>query len=356
MHYNGDALSVNFSRGPSRKQFFIALLGGLGGAAIGQQMGSLALELKQRSASEGLALLRIRNNWVDFLVGGDKTPTKNPKGNSLAWFSANGNFIAWLILNSANVVYPCPGSIVVTRRDGKLLWQLPGGFRGGPNLTQTLALSQDGRRVAVYAANVSGPDAPPSPERMKLSLQWIDMASMKIVHIGAPSEDEDIGSIGWAPDGNSFVFDRAGKVFNHNVVSGRTITIADGADPAWCPDGKYIAFRTNDDRAVAINPITHEIKSLLGGRRILSAIHWSPDSKYAVVTEPVSRMDNLSLLDFTVTATTRIYRLNDMSSVVVDKLNSESLDDQGRWWFWVIDYPDFLSDARMDLPLQCGGR
>jgi hypothetical protein len=333
-------------------QFLLALFGGFAETAQCQPKNSLALELQQRSASEGLALLRIRNNWVDFLVGGDKTPTKNPKGNSLAWFSANGNFIAWLILNSS-VVYPCPGSIVVTRRDGKLLWQLPGGFRGGPYLLQTLGLSQDGRRVAVQAEHVSGPDAL-SPKPVEFSLQWIDMASMKIVRVGEPSVEEDIGSISWAPDGNSFVFDRAGKIFNHDVVSGRTIAIADGADPAWCPDGKCIAFRTNDDKAVAINPITHEVKSLLGGRRVLSAIHWSPDSKYAVVTEPVSRMDNLSQFDFTVTATTRIYRLKDISSVVVDKLNSESLDDRGRWWFWILDYPSFMQGARAELPLRCG--
>jgi hypothetical protein len=220
--------------GLTRTQFLLSLFGGFAATAQCQPKNSLAPELQQRSASEGLALLRIRNNWVDFLVGGDKTPTKNPLGNSLAWFSANGKFVAWLILNSPPIVHNCPGSIAVAGRDGKLLWQLPGGFRGGENLTQTLGLSQDGRRVALVAGNVSGPDAPREPGR-PLSLQWIDMTDMKIVPIGEPSRDDDIGSISWAPDGNSFVFDRAGKVFNHDVVSGRTIAIADGADPAWCP-------------------------------------------------------------------------------------------------------------------------
>ncbi len=339
----------------TRMQFLLSLLGGVAAAALGQPANSLARELQQRSASDGLALLRIRNNWVDFLVGGGKTPSKNPKGNSLAWFSANGNFIAWLILNSANVVYPCPGSIVVTRRDGKLLWQLPGGFCSGPNLTQTLALSPDGRRVALLAANVSGPDAPRLPGRA-LSLQWIDMADMKIVHIGEPSRDQDIGSISWAPDGSSFVFDRAGRILTYDVVSHRTLAVADGRDPTWSPNGKQIAFRTDDGRAVAMDPRTHEIKVLLGNRKILSTVQWSPDSEYVVATEPASFGDKVSHADPTMIAITRVYKLSDMSSVTVDMINQDSLDDRGNWWFWILDYPGFLRGAGTALPLRCGSQ
>jgi WD40-like Beta Propeller Repeat len=335
--------------GLTRRQFLLPLLAA---TASCQPTNDLALELQQRSASEGLALLRIRNNWVGVLVGG-KVPTRNPRGNSLAWFSANGNFVAWLILNLPDVVYPCPGSIAVTRRDGELLWQLPGGFRGGENLTQTLGLSQDGRRVALVAGNVSGPDAPRQPGRA-LSLQWIDMADRKIVLIGEPSRDDDIGSISWAPDGNSFVFDRAGKVFIYDLASQRSLAVAEGRDPTWSPDGKQIAFRTGGGKAAALDPTTLKQRELLGGRKILSAVQWSPDSRYVVATEPASLGDKVSHGDPTISAITSVYRLSDMSSVTLDAPNIDSLDDRGRWWFWILDYSGFLRGAQAELPLRCG--
>ena len=288
-------MSTGSSCGLTRTQFLLSLFGGFAETAQCQPKNSLALELQQRSASEGLALLRIRGNWIECPIGCGNTPTRNPKANSLAWFSTKGDFVAWWILNSAEIIRACSGSIAVARRDGELLWQLPGRFRGR-TLIQTLGLSQDGSRVALYAAHVDDQEASrPTPP---LSLQWLDMATMKIIQIGDPSSDQDIGSIGWAPDGNSFVFDRAGKIFIHDLASHRTSAVAEGSDPTWSPDGKQIAFRTGQERAAALDPATLKQRELLGGRKILSPIQWSPDSKYVVATEPASALEKLSILRF----------------------------------------------------------
>ena len=333
-------------------RFLLSLLGALSGSALCQSTNPLDLELQQRSAREGWALVRTRNNWIDdLLVGGGNTPIRNPKGNSLAWFSGNGDFVAWWILNSGKINYACPGSIAVTRRDGTLLWQVPGGFRGGDNPIRALGLSQDGRRVALYAANVSGPSAPPL--RSELSLQWIDMSNMKIVRIGEASRDQDVGSISWAPNGNSFVFDRAGKIFVYDVASHGMSAIADGSDPMWSPDGKLIAFRTSEGNAVSINPTTRDVKVLLASRKVLSPVQWSPDSQYVLATERASFREKLSYGDATITAVTRIYRLSDLSNVIVDRIYLESPDDRGRGWFWITDYPGFVRGAGTELPLHC---
>jgi hypothetical protein len=335
-------------------QFLLALFGGFAETAQCQPKNSLALELQQRSASEGLALLRIRGSWIVSPIGGGSTLTRNPKGNSFAWFSTKGDFVAWWILPSGVINPACPGSIPVTRRDGELLWRLPGTFRHGQTRIQTLGLSQDGRRVALYAANVNDeqPWGATGPERS--SLQWVDIVTMKMVQIGDPSSDQDVGSIGWSPNGNSFVFDRGGKIFIHDVALHRTPAVAEGWDPTWSPDGKQIAFRTGEGRAAALDPTTLKQIELLGGRKVLSAIQWSPDSKYVVATELASLWEKVFHGDPTISAITRVYKLSDMSSVIVDAINFESLDDRGRFWFWILDYSGFLQGARADLPLHCG--
>ena len=337
----------------TRMQFLLSLFGGLPGAALSEPATSLARELQERSAKEGLALLRIRNNWIDFLIGGGNAQTRNPKGNSFAWFSANGDFVAWWILNSPVITHSCPGSIAVAGRDGKLLWQLPGGFRGQP-MIQTVGLSRDGRRIALFAANAIGRDASRAIGAVDLSLQWVDMTNMKMVQIGESSREQNVGSISWGPDGNSFVFDRAGKVFIYDLASHRTLAVTDGSDPTWSPDGKQIAIRTTAGTAIAINPTTLEAKAFLGNRRILSPVQWSPDSQYVVATEPASAEDKVFHLDSTMIAITRVYKLSDMSSVTVDRINHDSLDDRGQWWFWILDYPGFLRGAGATLPVRCG--
>ena len=261
-------MSVGSSCGVTRTRFLLSLVGGLAGTACRQARNNLALELRQRYESEGLALLRISGNWIETLSGGGNSPTRNPKGDSLPWFSARGDFVAWWIRNSVNLVSPCSGSIAVTRRDGRLLWQLPGGFRAGSeNGILTLGLSHDGRRVALYAFHVSDPGAPHLHGQAELSLQLIDSADMKIVQIGEPSRDQDVGSISWEPNGNSFVFDRAGKVVIYDLASHRASAIADGSDPTWFPDGRHIAFRTGEGKAVAIDPATLEVRDMLGVER-----------------------------------------------------------------------------------------
>ncbi len=343
-----------FSSGLSRAQFLLSLFWGAQGTARCQLQNTLERELQQRSAGEGLALLRIRNSWMNVLVGGN-APTRNPRGNSLAWFSANGDFVAWWLLNAPPIVHACPGLVAVTGRDGKLLWRLPGGFRSGPELLQTLSLSRDGKRVALYAAQVGDQDASIGPK--SLSLQWGEIGNAKMVPIGDPSREQGlVGSVSWAPDGKSLVFDRAGTIFIHQVAPQRTLRVADGKDPTWSPDGKQISFRGHEGKAITINPTTLEMRDLLGTRTVLSPIQWSPDSRYVVVTEPAPLGEKLSRLDPTVTALTKVYRLSDMSSMTVDTINIDSLDDRGRWLFWILDYPGFLRGAQVDLQLRCNAQ
>lgn len=353
MFYHAKHRSIQFLDRPTRLEFLFSLLCGFPTTVMCQPAEGILRELRQRTASEGLAVLRIRNNWIDFLVGGQNTSTRNPKGNSMAWFSLNGDFVAWWILNSAVVTHRCPGSIAVAERSGRLLWQLPGTFHGGQGQIRTLGLSQNGQRVALFATHVADQDGDTKPE---LSLQWIDMTERKIVRVGDPLEAGEIGSISWAPNGEEFVFDRSGQILVYDLDSRKTSVVAHGKDPTWSPDGKRIAFRTNEGRVVTRNIDTGEVKPLLGNRNVLSPVQWSPDSQYVLATESASTMDKLSNRDPTMAAITRVYKLSDLSTAVVDRINIDSLDDRGRWWFWILDCRGFLLGTNTDLPLRCPSR
>ena len=75
------------------------------------------------------------------------------------------------------------------------------------------------------------------PDKLQLSLHWIDIADMQRSCKSESHRDQDVGSISWAPNGKSFTFDRAGKIFIYDLASRRASAIADAKDPTWFPGG-----------------------------------------------------------------------------------------------------------------------
>jgi hypothetical protein len=69
-----------------------------------------------------------------------------------------------------------------------------------------------------------------------------------------------------------------------DLSTDRITTVATGCDPTWSPDGNWIGYRdlTGTARLLGLSDAT---RKTLGRDRVLSRLHWSPDSKYVFVQE-----------------------------------------------------------------------
>jgi WD40-like Beta Propeller Repeat len=86
----------------------------------------------------------------------------------------------------------------------------------------------------------------------------------------------------WAPDQTKFVYSADKKVRIYNLAEKKAVEIAEGQDPTWSPDGKWIGFY-EDRRYVLIDPSTRARKKLFKNKYGGSA-QWSPDSRFITYT------------------------------------------------------------------------
>jgi hypothetical protein len=76
------------------------------------------------------------------------------------------------------------------------------------------------------------------------------------------------------------VFELKDKLLIYDIETRETRPVTNGSDPAWSPDGKWIAYRTADNIGMMVSPETGERRTLFNGRKIVGPIRWSPDSGY----------------------------------------------------------------------------
>jgi hypothetical protein len=317
---------------------------------------ALADELRQRSEADGVALVNAKARRMELMrFDHGQEFLQNPRGDSTAWLSGNGEFVAWNILNRLAVLDQRPSPVVIDALDGTQLWQLSGCVVG----ISSMGVSADGRRIAFQAAHTpAGRDVPAESQtgaatdlyyaRMA-GLYYADSGATTVTLIPGFSRYEPgssmrgmlphlVRAISWSPDGSAFAFDYQDRIYIYDVVAKNERSIASGSEPAWSPDGQWIAFRSTDGRVVAMRPRTLESKELLHGRQVEGGIVWSPDSRYVLAFEKASRAWDLFhgfLLDPNPTIKDVVYRLKDGARFAV-----LSNSDQ-----WVRDYRIFLQGA-----------
>ena len=121
----------------------------------------------------------------------------------------------------------------------------------------------------------------------------LDLGSRKI-HAFAPQmnyETSHFNSQCWSPDNKELVFETDGKVQVYEIEKDQMRTLAVGTQPTWSPDGNWISYRDRDDYYV-IPPSGDGKKKLFHKRRAVSALFWSPDSRFvAYVHEDLLALD-----------------------------------------------------------------
>jgi len=86
------------------------------------------------------------------------------------------------------------------------------------------------------------------------------------------------GSVGGSPDSRQILYSRHNRVLTVDIETGEREEIAEGNNPAWSPDGRWISYVTLDRRPVLMDPSTRRVIKLWGGRQLTGPMAWSPDS------------------------------------------------------------------------------
>jgi hypothetical protein len=162
--------------------------------------------------------------------------------------------------------------LVVLNQNFETLWKIR---PSNPNIWR-LALSPSRTQVA-FISLVSG---------SKFALGIVD-ASGKEQHLANLDRGDNDGSWGlsWSPESDRLVYGRNGEVKIIDVVARSSLTVGEGFEPTWSPDGKWIAYRRRDGRAELYNLARRVPVLLAGGVKITSSVHWAQDSEHVMVVE-----------------------------------------------------------------------
>ncbi len=117
----------------------------------------------------------------------------------------------------------------------------------------------------------------------------------------------------WSPDDTQIVYDADGKVRVSEIEKGKSNVrdLAEGKEPTWSPDGKWIAF-LDDETYCAIRPDGTDRKRLFQKHHAASGLYWSPDSRIVAYTSQAGLSEGVITVDVE-TYRLRVRRLEDNS-------------------------------------------
>lgn len=108
-----------------------------------------------------------------------------------------------------------------------------------------------------------------------LSIGWIDGQELEVIVFGAK------------PDRKRFTVsaEEASKLAKEYKDANRPADIPNGKDAQRSPDGKWITYRTRDNKFVLADSQGVIQKMLFDGNAVLTPLYWSPQSNYLMYVE-----------------------------------------------------------------------
>ena len=106
----------------------------------------------------------------------------------------------------------------------------------------------------------------------------------------------------------SIATDEAQKIM---VPREQPAKISDGTDAFRSPDGRWITYRSKDDTFVLADANGRLQRTLISGRRVLTPLQWSPDSKYLLYVQKGGAWDTAALRCGDDVFYVMVYRLSD---------------------------------------------
>jgi hypothetical protein len=281
----------------------------------------LSSELAERTANEGLGLCSIQNNSM-LVVGFDRSRTLTSMFGPnllLARLTADGRHVLGYTLETHGKSGLTPNHISLLDTHGNLITVLGRELRNVVEMAASASL----KHVAFWGEDrvtrASG-------------LFWGTFGSEEVsLVLSTPTQQGVLpeSSISWGADETKLAFSQSGRIYIYDLSSHRIKEVARGDDPAWSPNGEWLAFRGVDGRPKRLSVASLQTVAFKFDHPISSHIQWSPDSRYVLVAESLKAVSSHCYLNRHLV----VYRVSDGASSDVYEL----CEKKDLLFAWFID-------------------
>jgi hypothetical protein len=301
-----------------KKVTFIGMLFVVASSCSRPEEDAVHRDLRRESSEHGLALAAFLGDEATIVpFDGEPSQFKNRFGSlSLETFGKSGETIASVASTSDSST-----RVTLETLDGKTL------LNKELHLPSFLILSYDERcgRIAFVADR---------------ELRWstLDFSDRLIERVPPAAKV----AADWSPGCQQLVYERDAEIFSLDIATSVRTRLASGYEPAWSPDGKYIAFRSPLGTVTQMTTRGKVIPWALDTHAARGAVRWSPQGQYLSFVE--ERKHRVPF--FGVSYHLLVCRVSDGGCATVREFGAGS--GHTGIFHWILDYRSFVRTPQPD--------